>query len=37
MGFYYNKFIGLKPFRVNLSSRGIGYSIDVGDELRLSD
>ena len=27
MGFYYRKSIGLGPFRVSLSSRGVGYSV----------
>lgn len=29
MGFYYRKSVGLGPFRVNLSSRGVGISAGV--------
>jgi len=27
MGFYYRKSVNLGPFRVNLSKRGLGYSV----------
>lgn len=27
MGFYYRKSVGLGPFRVNLSGRGVGFSV----------
>lgn len=30
MGFYYRKSVGLGPFRVNVSSRGVGWSVGEG-------
>lgn len=30
MGFYYRKSVRLGPFRVNLSSRGVGWSVGGG-------
>lgn len=36
MGFYYRKSIGLGPFRVNLSGRGVGFDEDFLPEVDLT-